>query len=78
MAQNKNIVLIMGKPNTGKSTSLRNLPQESMVYLNTDLKEIPFRDRFASTVEIADANDILEYIPEIERPKASPVVCSIP
>ena len=66
MSQNKSIVLIMGKPNTGKSTSLRNLPQESMVYLNTDLKEIPFRDRFASTVEIADANDILEYIPEIE------------
>lgn len=37
MAQNKNIVLIMGRPNTGKSTSLRNLKQDTMVYLNTDL-----------------------------------------
>jgi hypothetical protein len=39
MSQNKNIVLVMGKPNTGKSMSLRNLNQEKMVYLNTDLKE---------------------------------------
>lgn len=67
MAQNKNIVLIMGKPNTGKSTSLRNLPQESMVYLNADLKEIPFRERFMASVEVADAMDVLTYISEIEN-----------
>ena len=66
MAQNKNIVLVMGKPNTGKTTSLRNLKQESMVYLNTDLKEIPFRDRFMANVEIANATDVLGYIQEIE------------
>ena len=36
--QNKNIVLVMGRPNTGKSSSLRNLPQSSMAYLNCDLK----------------------------------------
>lgn len=56
----------MGRPNTGKSTSLRNLPQESMVYLNTDLKELPFKDRFMANIEVADAYDILQYIPEIE------------
>lgn len=34
---NKNIVLVMGKPNTGKSTSLMKLKNQSkMVYLNTD------------------------------------------
>ena len=66
MAQNKNIVLVTGKPNTGKTTSLRNLKQESMVYLNTDLKEIPFRDRFMANVEIANATDVLDYIQEIE------------
>ena len=66
MAQNKNIVLVMGKPNTGKSASLRNLKQDSMVYLNTDLKEIPFRDKFMGNVEIADAQDILGFIEEIE------------
>ena len=68
MAQNKNIVLIMGKPNTGKSTSLMNLHnQDKMVYLNTDLKELPFKDRFLKNVEVADALDVLAYINEIEQ-----------
>lgn len=67
MSQNKNIVLVMGKPNTGKTSSLRNLDQGSMVYLNTDLKETPFRDRFMSSVEVADAKDILAYIQQIEE-----------
>lgn len=65
-AQNKNIVLVMGPPNTGKSTSLRNLPQEEMAYLNTDLKEIPFKARFAAPVEVSDAKDILGFIQDIE------------
>jgi hypothetical protein len=65
---NKNIVLIMGKPSTGKSTSLRNLKnQGKMVYLNTDLKELPFAGRFLKSVEIADAMDILGYIEQIEQ-----------
>ena len=58
--------MIMGKPNTGKSTSLRNMDQESMIYLNADLKELPFADRFMSSVEIADANDVLGFIQDIE------------
>lgn len=66
MAQNKNIVLVMGRPNTGKSSSLRNLPQNRMVYLNTDLKELPFADKFLASVEISDALDVLDYITEIE------------
>lgn len=66
MSQNKNIVLVMGRPNTGKSTSLRNLDQTSMVYLNTDLKETPFKDRFLGSVEVSDAADILNFIQEIE------------
>jgi hypothetical protein len=67
MSQNKNLVLVMGKPNTGKTTSLRNLPQEQMVYLNADLKETPFRDKFMASVEIADAYDVLNNIDEIEQ-----------
>lgn len=65
-AGNKNIVLIMGPPNTGKSASLRNMPQESMIYLNTDMKEIPFRSKFMVNIEVPDAQDILSYIDEIE------------
>lgn len=66
MSQNKNLVMVMGKPNTGKSASLRNMPQESMVLLNADLKEMPFRDRFMMSVEIADAQDTVDYIKQIE------------
>lgn len=68
MSQNKNIVLIMGKPNTGKSTSLMKLAnQDKMVYLNTDLKELPFKSRFLKSVDVADAMDVLSYINEIEK-----------
>lgn len=70
---NKNIVLVMGKPNTGKSTSLRNLKnQDTMVYLNTDLKALPFADKFMMNVEVADALDVINYISEIEnQPKVT-------
>lgn len=56
----------MGRPNTGKSASLRNLPQNSMAYLNCDLKETPFRNKFAADIEVTDANDVLGYIQDIE------------
>lgn len=65
---NKNIVLIMGPPNTGKSTSLMNLSnQEKWVYLNTDLKELPFSDSFAKNIEVAEAAKVVNYIEQIEQ-----------
>ena len=65
---NKNVVLICGEPNTGKSTSLMKLAnQEKMAYLNCDLKELPFRSRFAVNVEVSDAYNVLDYIDEIEQ-----------
>jgi hypothetical protein len=68
MSGNKNIVLIMGKPNTGKSASLMRLTnQQRMVYLNTDLKELPFPSNFLANVEVTDAARILGYIEEIEK-----------
>ena len=68
MAQNKNIVLIMGKPNTGKSTSLMKLEnQDKMVYLNCDLKELPFKTKFLRNVEVSDPMDVLSYINAIEE-----------
>jgi hypothetical protein len=72
MSSNKNIVLVTGKPSSGKSTSLMKLPnQDRMVYLNTDLKELPFADNFMKNVEISDAMDIISYITDIEN--AEPV-----
>jgi hypothetical protein len=65
---NKNIVLIMGPPNTGKSASLMNLSnQEKWVYLNTDLKELPFTDTFKKNIEVANAPDVVNYIEQIEE-----------
>ena len=64
---NKNIVLVMGPPNSGKSTSLMRMKnQDRMAYLNADLKALPFADKFAVNVEISDATEILGYINEIE------------
>lgn len=68
MISNNHIVLVMGKPNTGKSTSLRNLKnQESMIYLNTDLKALPFKSKFLKTIDVADAMDVIGYIQQIEE-----------
>lgn len=68
MSQNKNIVLVMGKPNTGKSTSLMKMKnQDKFVYLNTDLKELPFKSRFLANVEVSDAYDVISYVQQIEQ-----------
>lgn len=68
MSTNNHIVLIMGKPNTGKSTSLRNLKnQDSMIYLNTDLKALPFKNKFMKAIDVADAMDVIGYVQQIEQ-----------
>jgi AAA domain len=67
MASNNHIVLIMGKPNTGKSTSLRNLRnQDKYVYLNTDLKSLPFKHKFKAAVDVTDPMDVLGFVQQIE------------
>lgn len=64
---NKNIVLIVGKPSCGKSTSLMNMPdQENKVYFNTDLKELPFKSKFKE-VFIKNPYDIIGGIHEVEQ-----------
>lgn len=65
---NKNIVLVMGPPNTGKTASLRNLRNmSSMVYLNTDMKDLSFRGKFLLQAEVSDANNIGAFISQIEQ-----------
>jgi len=70
MSSNKNIMLIMGTPNSGKTSSLALMPdQHEYVYLNVDLKELPFKANFMGEVEVTDPIDILTYIDEIENNK---------
>lgn len=65
---NKNILLIVGKPASGKSTSLRNVEDASRVaYLNYDGKELPFQAAtLFQTVEIQDSADTIPFLQNIE------------
>jgi hypothetical protein len=71
MSGNKNIVLIMGPPRAGKSHSLMSMRDKGqMVYLNTDMKDLPFGTKFGSfmaNVEVSNAMDIFQYITQIEQ-----------
>lgn len=67
-AENKNVVCVMGKPNTGKSTSLRNLKNlDKFVYFNTDNKEAPFKGKFMANVYVNRAIDVPAYIGDVEK-----------
>lgn len=63
---NKNIIMVMGKPNTGKSASVRNIANEKNCYLNTDLKELPMKGKFLADVMVSDSMEIFDYLQEIE------------
>jgi hypothetical protein len=65
---NKNVVLIMGAPNTGKTASLRFLKkQQEIMYINFDLKELSFNDdKFANKIDVPDAVNILGIVDQIE------------
>lgn len=64
---NKNVILIMGRPNSGKSHSLMySKNPERVAYFNTDLKELPFDHNFKIEVQISNPYDIISYIDEIE------------
>ncbi len=65
---NKNIILITGKPSSGKSTSLMHVDAETTAYINTDLKELPLRNaRHFQDVSITNAKDLIPYINNIEE-----------
>ena len=64
---NKNIILVVGKPSSGKTASLRNLSNpEKVGYLNTDMKEVSFQSKMQELF-IADPMDIFQAIEEIEN-----------
>lgn len=63
---NNRIVLCTGKPASGKSTSLLKVKDDpSIVYLNTDLKDLPFRAKFTE-LKITDPMMIHQAIAELE------------
>ena len=63
---NNRIVLCTGKPASGKSTSLLKVKDDpSIAYLNTDLKDLPFKATFPE-LKITNPQIIIPAIAELE------------
>ena len=65
---NTKMLLIVGKPSSGKSTSLKDMEkQEEVAYLNADIKATPFKNKFKLDKNIVDAKKVLTYLDQIEN-----------
>lgn len=69
MAGNKNVIMIMGLPSSGKTYSLKYLPnQDKWAYLNCDLKDITFKSpKFLANKDVDDAMTLPQYIDLVEN-----------
>lgn len=67
---NKRVIMVMGKPSSGKTTSLLKLAKDPTVaYLNTDLKDLPFQTPKdgLKVLQITDPMDMYQAIDELEN-----------
>lgn len=69
---NDNLVLIVGKSATGKSASLKDMPNpEGVMYLNCEAgKKLPFRSKFkqytiTDPMQVLEALDAAEGMPDV-------------
>jgi len=61
------VVLVMGIPSSGKTTSLRNLKNpEGVLYLNFDGKGLPFKNKFKE-LKVEDVARTLDYLDEVSE-----------
>lgn len=62
------LIMIVGESATGKSVSLRNLPNhERVLYLNCESgKKLPFRNKFKS-VTVTDPYDVPDFFDQIDQ-----------
>lgn len=66
--QNDLTILLVGGSGDGKTTSLRNLPQNKTVYVNADAgKRLPFKHNFRKEFIITDPFEFLNIIKKIEE-----------
>lgn len=65
-AISKNIILIMGRPNTGKTASMRNLPMEEVAYLSADLTDISCHAKDINEIKIKESKQVPNYINKCE------------
>lgn len=63
----KNVILVLGRANQGKSSSLRTLPLEEVAYLNADLTNIPFPNKKINEIKISEPLKVPQYIAKCEE-----------
>ncbi len=64
---NNHIVMGLGKPNSGKSSSLRNLPADKTAYINFDSKPVPFPMPFYKNIKIDNVDHVLAGLDSLEK-----------
>lgn len=63
---NNHICLALGKPSTGKSSSLRNLPADKTAYINFDNKPLPFSVPFYKDIRVSNIDTVLNGLGKLE------------
>ena len=64
---NNHIVMALGKPSTGKSSSLRNIPADKAAYINFDGKPVPFPLPFYKNIKIANIDHVIAGLDSLEE-----------
>jgi hypothetical protein len=68
-------ILVVGKPGSGKTSSLRKLNRETTGFIDTEAKPLPFKDGFTRTVYAEKFQQVLDALVAFSRdPKVSVVV----
>ena len=67
--ENKNMIMVAGKPANGKTASTRGMDKDKTAYVNIDAKRVPFPDEFQHTYNITKIDDFLPTLGEIEKNK---------
>jgi hypothetical protein len=60
-------ILVVGKPGSGKTTSLRNLPRDTTGFIDTEAKPLPFKGGFTNTVHAEKFQQVLEALAAFSR-----------
>jgi len=61
------VVMLIGKSGSGKSTSMRNFAKEELALINVNRKPLPFKGKFDSTLETTDYDKIEKAIMSTQK-----------
>lgn len=61
------LILLLGNSGTGKSTSMRNLEPNQVALVNVSRKPLPFRGKFADSIQTDDYQQICNFISKTDK-----------